>query len=222
MKALNFLKSAINQSSFVGVIALVLLIPVLFPKLAFADDQTSGSQAQIFKINITDPSVLNPNNNQNSLTIDSIEQADPLNVDLQAYLQDHNSPLQSYTTQLLSKPNWKEVVAISFVESNMCVHNLNYNCSGIGGPGHFYAFTNFGGWIDCMSNLLTTRYSDKTLAQMNGVYVQPASANWLNGSTKVYNELTALEQTANQQRVAMAQASVNTTSSNQELATIAQ
>jgi hypothetical protein len=162
------------------------------------------------------------NDIQNSLTIDTIQQADPLTVNLQAYLQDHNSPLQSYTAQLLQYNNWKTVVAISFVESNMCVHNLNYNCSGIGGPGHFYAFKDFGGWIDCMSNLLTTRYQDKTLDQMNGVYVQPKSANWAYGSKKISAELTALEKNADQERVAMAQASASTNTANQELATIAQ
>ena len=143
-------------------------------------------------------------------------------VNLQAYLQDHNSPLQGYTTQLLSKDNWKTVVAISFVESNMCVHNLNYNCSGIGGPGHFYAFKDFGGWIDCMSTLLDSHYNGWSLDKMNGVYVQPASTNWAYGSKKIYKELTALEQNSNEQRIAMAQNSVATSTNNLQLATIAQ
>jgi len=151
--------------------------------------------------------------------MDALEQADPLTVNLQAYLEDHNSPLQNYTSQLLNHDNWKTVVAISFVESNMCVHNLNYNCSGIGGPGHFYAFKDFSGWIDCMSNLLATHYQGQTLDQMNGVYVQPKSPNWVYGSKKIYAELTALEQNAEQQRVTTAQASADSV---KQLATIAQ
>jgi len=224
MKALTILKSAIDQSTIVGITALISLIPVLAPHLAFASDaQTYGQSAQIFKINISDPSVLdqtsNSNNNQNSLSIDTVQQSDPLNVLLQGYLQDHKSPLQSYTGQILQHDNWKTVLAISFVESNMCIHNLKYNCSGIGGPGHFYTFNDFGGWVDCMSNLLATRYNGKTIDQMNGVYVQPASVNWANGSKKIYKQLSDLEELANQKRIAMAQASVQ---ENQELATIAQ
>ena len=225
MKALTTLKSAIDQSSTLGIIALFSLVPVFIPSLALgADLQTQGNQSQIFEIKITDPTLLNPNsnNNQNSININDVQQTDPLTVDLQSYLQDHNSPLQSYAGQLVNLTNWKTVVAISFVESNMCVHNLNYNCSGIGGPGHFYKFKDFGGWIDCMSNLLATRYQDKTLEQMNGVYVQPASVNWINGSTQIYKQLTALEQTANEQRMAMAQNAVATSTQNLQLATIAQ
>jgi hypothetical protein len=229
MKALITLKSAIDQSSALGIIALLSLLPVFIPNIALgAELQTQGNQSQIFEINITDSNLLNPNSNnnqnslQNSINIDDIQQTDPLTVDLQAYLQDHNSPLQSYAAQLTQLPNWKTVVAISFVESDMCIHNLNYNCSGIGGPGHFYKFKDFGGWIDCMSNLLATRYQGKTLDQMNGVYVQPASVNWAYGANKIYGQLTALELTANQQRIAMAQSSIATSTNNLQLATIAQ
>lgn len=228
MKALTTLKSAIDQSSVVGIIALISLIPVIVPRIAFAAElQTSGQSAQVFEINVSDPSILdqtsNPNNNQNSLTIDSIQQNDPLTVDLQAYLQDHNSPLQAYTTQLLSHDNWKTVVAISFVESNMCVHNYYNNCSGIGGQEYLRKYNNFGDWINDMSSILATRYSGWTLDQMNGVYVQPKSYNWGLGSKKILAQLTALQETADQQRVALAQSSVNTLSPvNQELATIAQ
>lgn len=212
MKALLSLKSAKNQSRIVGTMALVTLLPVFYPHLAFAaDTQTSGSNpAQIFEIKVTDPSLLEStpkqNSTQNSLTFDEITQTDPLVVALHDYLLNHNSPLADYTVQLLSHGNWKTIIAISFVESNMCQYNLNYNCSGIGGPGHFYAFKDFGGWIDCMSDLLNSHYSGWSLDKMNGVYVQPKSANWAYGSKKIYAELTVLENAANEQRIAAAQA----------------
>jgi hypothetical protein len=226
MKALSTLKSAIDQS-YLGIMALVLLTPVLFPKLAFAAElQTQGQSAQIFEIKVTDSSLLGstpkPNDNKNSLSINEITQSDPLTVSLHDYLASHSSPLADYTAELLEHDNWKTVIAISQVESNMCVHNLRFNCSGIGGPGHFYAFKNFGGWIDCMSNLLTTRYEGKTLDQMNGVYVQPKSVNWAYGSKKIYAELASLEQDANEQRITTAQANINIETANLELATIAE
>jgi hypothetical protein len=229
MKALTTLKSAISQSSSLGIIALLSLLPVFVPNIALgAELQTQGNQSQIFKINITDSSLLNPNPNnnqnplQNSININDVQQADPLTVDLQAYLQDHNSPLQSYAAQLAQLPNWKTIVAISFVESNMCVHSYYYNCSGIGGQEYLRKYNNYGEWINDMSSILAQRYNGWTLDKMDGVYVQPYSANWKLGSKKVFNELTDLENTANQQRIAIAQNSVATSTNNLQLATIAQ
>jgi len=224
MKALITLKSAIDHSSFVGIIALVLLAPMLQPQLASAAAlQTSGqSPAQIFKINVSDSSVLDSAPKQNSITLNDIQATDPLAVNLQAFLQDNNSPLQSYVPQLLEHDNWKTIIAISFVESNMCVHNLRYNCSGIGGPGHFRQYSDFGGWIDDMGDLLATRYGGWTLEKMDGVYVQPYSANWVLGSKKIHAQLTELEKLSNSQRIDMANANSLTEQSNRELATIAQ
>jgi hypothetical protein len=223
MKALINLKSAIDQSSLVGIIALILLTPVLFPgSIAQAAGLQTLGQAQIFKINVSDSSLLDSTPKQNSITYNQIQANDPLTVNLQAYLQDNNSPLQAYVPQLLSHDNWKTILAISFVESNMCVHNLNYNCSGIGGPGHFRQYNDFGGWIDDMGNLLDSRYSGWTLAKMDGIYVQPYSSNWKLGSTKVMGQLTELEKFSNMERTQIAKANEVTAKSNQELATIAQ
>lgn len=227
MKALLTLKSAIDQSSFVGIIALILLAPVLQPQLASAAALQTSEQAtaQVFEINVADSNLFDStpkqNNSQTSITLDAVQAADPLTVNLQAFLQDNSSPLQAYTNQLLTHPNWKTIVAISFVESNMCTHSYYYNCSGIGGQEYLRKYKNYGQWISDMSNILATRYNGWSLQKMDGVYVQPYSSNWKVGSTTIYSQLTALEQTANQQRVAIAQASVNS-SANQELATIAQ
>jgi len=224
MKALLTLKSAIDQSSFVGIIALILLTPILQPQLASAAAlQTSEqSTAQVFKINVSDSSLLDSTPKQNSITLNDIQSTDPLTVNLQAFLQDNNSPLQGYAGQLLSHDNWKTIVSISFVESNMCVHNYYYNCSGIGGQEYLRKYNNFGEWIEDMNNILVTRYSGWTLDKMNGVYVQPRSANWGLGSSKILSQLTTLENFSNLERAEIARASTVAQQSNRELATIAQ
>ncbi len=50
-------------------------------------------------------------------------------------------------------------------------------------------------------------YKEKyiTFKQMNGVYVQPGSANWINGATKKYTELVKLTEESELQRKAIAQ-----------------
>lgn len=217
MKALSTLKSAIDQSSFVGIIALILLTPVLQPQLVSAAALQAQEQptAQVFEIKIADASLLaptpKPNITKTSLSIDSVKQSDPITISLQTYLESHNSPLKDYTSKLLEHRNWKTILAISFVESNMCVHNLRYNCSGIGGPGHFRQYANIGEWVDDMGTLLDDHYNGWTLDKMNGVYVQPRSANWGYGSKKMLVELTKLEQQAENQKRESAQINTNTT-----------
>jgi hypothetical protein len=228
MKALSTLKSAIDHSSFVGIIALILLAPVLRPDLASAAAlQTSGqSTAQVFEINVSDPSLLGSapkqNNSQNTITLNDIQSTDPLTVNLQAFLQDHNSPLQGYTGQLLAHDNWPTIVAISFVESNMCVHSVYNNCSGIGGQEYLRKYDNYGQWIDDMSNVLATRYNGWSLKKMDGIYVQPYSYNWKIGSEQILNQLTELQKFSDMERTQIAQANSLTQQSNQQLATIAE
>ena len=211
MKALLTLRSAIDQSSSVGIIALVLLTPFIQPGLVSAAGlQTSEqSTAQVFEIKVADSSLLDStpkqNDVQNSITFSDIQATDPLTVNLQAYLQDNNSPLQGYTNELLAQDNWPTIVAISFVESNMCVHSYYHNCSGIGGQQYLRKYHDYGEWIKDMSNVLTTRYDGWTLDKMDGVYVQPYSTNWKNGSKNILAQLTELENLSNQQRAEIAQ-----------------
>jgi hypothetical protein len=209
MKALLALKSATNQSSLFAIIALIIIAPLVLPHLAAAAELQTLGQPADFQIKISDSSVLNPtpksNDTQHSLSIDTIKQSDPLTADLQAYLENHNSPLKNYTSQLLEHDNWKTVLAISFVESNLCQHNLRYNCSGIGGPGHFRQYNDLGEWVNDMSTLLDAHYNGWTLDKMNGVYVQPKSTNWGYGSKKILSELTVLEEQAESERRDLAQ-----------------
>lgn len=206
MKALTHLRSAINQGSILSIVALILIAPFACPVLTVqaAGLQTSGQPALVFDVKTT-------LQNQNSISLLQITQHDPLTASLHNYLVSYNSPLADYTNQLLSKDNWKMILAISFVESNMGVHHYYYNSSGIGGQEYLRKYHNYGEWIDDMSNLLATRYNGWTLEKMDGVYVQPYSYNWALGSKKILAELTALENNAATQRANIALTGFNTT-----------
>jgi hypothetical protein len=197
MKALFRLKSAFNQRSLASLAALIIIAPLACPKLvSAAGAQTSGPSALVFDIK----SALQ---NQNSLSYQQILEKDPLTTDLQDYLVSYNSPLADYTDQLLSKDNWKTLLAISFVESNMGIHHYYFNSSGIGGQQYLRRYKNYGEWIDDMSQLLDSRYSGWTLDKMNCIYVQPCSKNWAYGSKKIFAELTDLETQAQTERLAL-------------------
>src|SRR5947207_1645205 len=195
MKALFSLKSAIGQSPKIGIIALVLLTPVIFPRLAFAaEQQTLGQQNQIFEIKITDSAQLNQSPKQNSLSIKDVADNDPLIVNLKQYLEDNDSPLGEFASEMVKQPQWQRALAISYVESHMGRDCYNNNCSGMGGaPGtptwHKYA-TKLDWFIDLNNLLEKPVYKDihNTFQKMKGFYVQPGSAAWVNGATKKYND----------------------------------
>src|SRR6185295_10948528 len=75
--------------------------------------------------------------------------ADQRKQTLQKYLASHKSPLaeddQALDT-LLRARNMKMVLAISFVESNMCRKQVYHNCSGIGGS-NIKQYKSFSQWI---------------------------------------------------------------------------
>ena len=201
MKALFTLQSAIDKSALFAAAAILVLLPLMCPATIFAAElQTDGQINNALIAKIKNPDQLN----QTSLSYQTIVVSDPLATNLKNYLQARNSPLADYVPQLLTKDNWTKVLAISQVESNMCIHNLYYNCSGIGGQEYLRKYNDFGGWIDDMSKLLDTRYNGVSLDKMNCVYVQPCSKNWAYGSKKTLAELTALEQQSQEQRIQVA------------------
>ncbi len=213
MKALFSLKSAIDQSSSkIGIIALVMLIPVIFPRLAFAAElQTVGKQNQIFEIKITDSGLLSQSPKQNLLTIETVAQNDPLVIALKQYLKDNDSPLGEYAAEMVKLPQWQRALAISYVESHMGKYCFNNNCSGMGGapgtPTWRKYQTKLDWFIDLTELLEKPIYKEKytTFKKMNGVYVQPGSANWINGATKKYNDLIAITSQAEIDRQELAQ-----------------
>jgi hypothetical protein len=112
---------------------------------------------------------------------------------LQKYLAGRKSPLaddsQALDTLLRAK-NMKTILAISFVESNMCRRQVYYNCSGIGGS-KIKHYTNFSHWIADFDNLLERRYKGLAAEQFIGYYVQPGSQNWVDGFHQITDELKA-------------------------------
>src|SRR5438132_1564659 len=120
MNALSNFKSAIGQSSHVGIIALISLIPVIVPHLALAAElQTSSKQNQIFEIKVSDPNITDQTpkpNDQNLLTIQTIQDNDPLVIALKQFLNDNDSPLGEYAPEIVKQPQWQRALAISYVE----------------------------------------------------------------------------------------------------------
>jgi hypothetical protein len=204
MKALSTLKSAINLSSFFGIIALVMLVPVIFPHFALAAELQTSSQALVF--DIKDFSKIET---KNLLTLEDISAEDPLVKNLKTYLQKYGSPLDVYAADIIQQPRWDDALAISFVESNMGKYCFDNNCSGIGvKPGHpsWRKYKSKLDWFKDLSVLLQKPiYSEKytTFRKMKGVYVQPGSENWVRGAEKIKSELTAIQEKSEQERLAL-------------------
>jgi hypothetical protein len=60
-------------------------------------------------------------------------------------------------------------------------------------PGHelWRKYKSIQNWVLDLNRLLERRYSDKTLEQMCGVYVQPCNQNWLLATSQIFDELKA-------------------------------
>ncbi len=92
---------------------------------------------------------------------------------------------------------------------------MDNNCSGIGvAPGHrlWRKYTTHLDWFKDMSALMEKpMYKEKftTFQKMRGVYVQPGSANWVNGAQAKYNDLIKLTQDSEIQRIAQVQQKSN-------------
>ncbi len=174
-------------------------MPQLTPHIALAQDLGQPT-AKIFEINVSDSSLLSqsPKQNENSLSIETVTENDPLVVNLTAYLKKHNSPLEPYASEMVKQPQWQRALAISWVESNFCKRHADNNCSGIGvAPGHksWRKYPTHLEWFKDMAKLMEKPiYKEKytTFKKMRGVYVQPGSDNWVNGAQKKFNELNQL------------------------------
>lgn len=110
---------------------------------------------------------------------------------LKDYLTFRKSPLaedDGALEALLRSRNMKMMLAISFVESNMCKRQVYFNCSGIGGS-KIRQYENFAGWIDDFDSLLERRYKGLAVEDFIGYYVQPGSQNWVDGVYQILDEL---------------------------------
>lgn len=210
MKALFTLKSALNHSSYLGVAALIAIVPLIMPQWAFAAELQTSGQQQALVFQIKDSSSIT-NSNKNNISLDDIASQDPLVQKVEQYLKDHNSPLYVYSAEIVQQPQWQRALGVSFVESNFGQFCYDNNCSGIGvKPGHpaWRKYPNKLSWFIDLNNLLESPlYKDKynTFKKMKGVYVNPGSEAWVYGAQKTYNELMALTQEAEADRTQNAQ-----------------
>lgn len=111
---------------------------------------------------------------------------------LKDYLTEKNSPFAEYADVLAKQSHWKILLAISFAESTFGKNCADNNCSNIGvkpGSPIWHKYANYGDWMVDFNKLLDKRYKDWTLEQMDGVYVQPKSVNWLLATKQVLDEL---------------------------------
>lgn len=203
MKALFTLKPQ-TKRMLVGAV-LLSLIPLGFPGTTLASTVEAGvNSALVFEVK-------NPIQNQNSISYNEIVVNDPLVVKLEAYLEKHNSPLAEYSAQIIQEKHWKKALAISWVESNFGRRCANNNCSGIGvAPGHpaWRKYPTKLDWFKDMNALLDKPiYSEKytTFRAMKGIYVYPGSENWVRGAEQKFAELSALEEQAREERLALHQ-----------------
>ena len=111
---------------------------------------------------------------------------------LHIYLEKKKTPFAEVSDIIAEQKHWKLILAISFAESTFGRNCVDNNCSNIGvKPGHDYwrKYASLGDWVKDFNKLLERRYSDWTLEEMNGVYVQPKNPNWLAATRQILEEL---------------------------------
>ena len=186
------------------IIAIILFSLIGWPlqtiKTAHAQTET---QQKSLVFEIKSQSEIQTQNNQTqtdttTLTAEAAQKAE-MNEEvilLRTYLQSKNSPFANYTEILLAQPDWKTIIAVSNAESNMGIHCYVNNCSGIFGHNGLRTYNSIPDWMTDMQTLLSAHYQNMTLDQMDGKWVYPRSTNWYKASSKVYNDVTAIEEQA--------------------------
>ncbi|HEX3100014.1 MAG TPA: hypothetical protein VHQ41_03515 [Patescibacteria group bacterium] len=206
MKAPLSLNSAIEKL-VVGLAFLPLLF-MIYPEFAAAAyvAQSSQGKALVFEID-SKPT-------QNLLTYDELVEYDAhTNIDalvapkVKAYLDSKGSPLAQYADEIVKQPQWQRALAISYVESNYGKRCADNNCSGIGGAPSMKSWRRYPtklDWFKDLSALLekpTYKQKFTSCNTMNGVY-NAGSRTWVNGCNKASNELIALTNEAQNERLA--------------------
>jgi hypothetical protein len=226
MKALLALVSA-NLKKSAYVMAILPMIVWIYPAIAHGASAADG-QALVFELNSNKQDLSNTQT-QTSVTYDQIVNQDPLVTNLRQYLaqKQPGSPLITLADKIVTYDDWKRVLAISFVESNMCMHTPkvwahgtrveSFNCSGMDGGKRVYA--SYEQWFADMDALLhQPNYAQRPLQKFIGYYVVPGSYSWLHGASSVESELEHLELAANDERVALANQNFNISVAKVELA----
>jgi hypothetical protein len=124
------------------------------------------------------------------------EQITERKAKLKIFLENRKSPFaeDDIIDTIARQPHWRLILAVANAESSLGKHCVDQNCSGIGvAPGHelWRKYKSIQNWVLDLNRLLERRYSDKTLEQMCGVYVQPCNQNWLLATSQIFDELKA-------------------------------
>lgn len=111
---------------------------------------------------------------------------------LKKYLDERDSPFVEIVDTIAELKHWKIVLAVSNSESSLGKRCADENCSGIGvEPGHplWRKYPSKREWAKDLDRLIEKRYKNWTLEQMNGVYNQPGSKNWVKAARQVLEDL---------------------------------
>lgn len=114
---------------------------------------------------------------------------------LYSYLESKKSPLATIAEDIARLKHWRIVLAISNSESSLGKRCHSNNCSGIGvEPGHplWREYKTKADWARDLDRLIEKRYKDWTLEEMNGVYNQPGSSNWVFAAQQVLTDLQSV------------------------------
>lgn len=115
---------------------------------------------------------------------------------LRIYLASKKSPLADIADGLAALQHWRLVIAISNSESSLGKRCADNNCSGIGvEPGHplWREYETKADWAKDLDALIEKRYKNWTLEQMNGVYNNPGSENWVFAARQILDDLKDVE-----------------------------
>lgn len=115
---------------------------------------------------------------------------------IRTYLASKKSPLADIADTLAGLQHWRSVIAISNSESSLGKRCADNNCSGIGvEPGHplWREYETKADWARDLDALIEKRYKNWTLEQMNGVYNNPGSENWVFAARQILDDLKDVE-----------------------------
>ena len=192
------LKPLLRTDSGQWILIAVSAIPLLqlsFPHLAYAEGL---AQKPTFEIKIESQIVEKLISGQPQILIDAstvalASEIDPLSTrkqNLYRYFTEiRPSPLANYVDILAEQPQWRKIIAISFVESTMCKRNYFNNCWGITYRTGLAKYPSFAEAIIDANRVLAKSYANSTYRQMNCVYVQPCNSRWVNGALQIETEL---------------------------------
>lgn len=127
-----------------------------------------------------------------------VSEPSTVSVHVQEFLESKDSPLAPHTEFLMEKKHWKLLIAISAIESQYCVRQLENNCWGITSvEGGYRKFADLEEAIT-EADALIERWQQRgrwlTVEDMNCHFVVPCNNNWVSVVNTVIAHLNELQQ----------------------------